>query len=423
MARKRRLSMPVVVLSIVVLMGLALLVSGAAQFAIGDLPPTVWLPNYANGRCGSTSDRAVLEFDMSDAAIYDEGWVADDHIKEFGCDWNTPRCSLRYKFGSTIGTFKAFRCEADAVYPRDSDKCIQLQKYGTFSSMPEKNTWHDLGFYDEHPDERANTHKIVIIASDRIGKLNKGDLVVQIRANVYNLESVTDRNLATTGVGTCNIDYMHKDFTFTKQTINDMFAKGDISKDNVIPFGRSFSYIASASKVEGELRRDIIKYKGRWVYVEQVGWVCPLEEGVNGRTYANCGGGGEKASDIVCVPTMINCAPDGKSIVSVEEKECTWYSGVPRGRVQNEDGEWCLWSCVNNKLKASDCQEMETCGIGENWSFEEKQCVKTGSELPSLPTVELLPEWVVPVLVILGFAIVGLLAVLLIGRITKKNGN
>lgn len=405
-------------LTLIVLLGVGLAVfSSGNLLAIGDAPPTVYLPNYAGGICMGTTEVPVLTYDMSDASLM----TGNDHMREFYCNYNTPQCKVEYKLGSTIGFLKVYKCPQEVLFPQNSDECNIIEDIGRAEFAPQENVWHSLGTFNYNENIWSNDEKIVVVADDGLlgGNLESGDLQIRLSADEYNLISISDRNKLTSAVSTCDLDNLGRELTMTKEEINGLFSSGSITADKQVKFGRTFSYIASASRVESALQPNIIKYSGKWVYVDAPGGYCPLNEGEDGRIYADCGDSRKSASDIICLPNSPYCQSDGKGFIEAEEKECTWYSGVPTSRAPNKDGEYCMWRCDAGKLVDYDCQEIKDCPEGQKWSYDAGKCVKTGSALPPVPIVETLPQWVIPVLIMLGFLGLGIATYVIIGRKKK----
>ena len=368
----------------------AMAISG--MFAItGDTKPTnVYTAQSDNGRCSPNHPNFELAnspYDPAEGSLMGESiWFGvsyhpDSRRTTIYCDVNAPECRATiqiYKAGGmAVGV-----CPISASIRNKDDlknKCPTFNRdYGAMLFGIPKTV--DTIAFNKNTYYWKNNEKLVILTGSYVPI---GGFSIKVVADVHDLLGLTSDNFATTGVGTCNLNYMNADATVSQSEVSDLVASGVILDNNVF-FGQEVNYITGLSKVY-DTTRIVQKSNGEWVYIRNIdmgqGVICPLDKTIDGKTYTDCGDPKYEAS-IICMPYMVSgdrqCSEDGTEWTT-EELTCTWYGGgVPSGYIQNGD-QMCLAKCEDGEIVYHSCRDILDCETGYEFNPSLNRCVLIGS--------------------------------------------
>jgi len=221
------------------------------------------------------------------------------------------------------------------------------------------DTWGSNNVYREtdfnyNSNFWTNKEKVVVISNDKfIGELEEGDAIVKIMGQVYNLQSLSGDNYATSSIGTCDVDYLTNAATYILEDREEAERKGSMSTNGVVHFDNSISVISGARIIPYTV--NIIEYKNTWVYVRAVGELCEIKKADNGDYFADCRDA-IYDEEIICRPSTVGCSVDGRTKGEAEGASCSWYSGVPGKTYPDGEDNICKWKCVDGKLEKYDCK-------------------------------------------------------------------
>ena len=360
-------------------------------FTVGSGKPTnVYIPLWDSAFCLKGATQTLTTYDMSDATYSS---IAGSHYHAFYCKLNTEECNLKYDQEGFLDHY--YICTVD-VSVDERDVLDNPNKYTCISDTWGSNNVYRETDFNYNSNFWTNKEKVVVISNDKfIGELEEGDAIVKIMGQVYNLQSLSGDNYATSSIGTCDVDYLTNAATYILEDREEAERKGSMSTNGVVHFDNSISVISGARIIPYTV--NIIEYKNTWVYVRAVGELCEIKKADNGDYFADCRDA-IYDEEIICRPSTVGCSVDGRTKGEAEGASCSWYSGVPGKTYPDGKDNICKWKCVDGKLEKYDCKKQQNCAGDEYWDYEDG-CVKIGGT-GDVTIDKDLPEWLIPLLVI-----------------------
>ena len=343
---------------------------------------------------------------MSDAPQNSEG----THNKEIHCTANSKFCTLDWKTQGTLSSLVFRVCPSDVDWDspdtsyNDLSRCTYDNLGVTYADRQGSFKFNDFGqFYF------TDNEYVVVQAHDKLGELESNDLIIDVSAQIYNLESETGYGLASTTVGTCDLNNLGREGSILQAELKELQDKG-YANGYILGFDRTFNYISgNAGTINSP---DIIKRDNIWVYVLKAGTVCPLDESLSGYTYADCSRP-ITANEIVCVPSSPYCSDDGTQKIAPEDSTCSAFGGTIDGYNPDGTGKQCLWKCIDGKNVPYDCINPEECPSGTYFNLDTGNCDEYSTGEGGAENEQLL-KWIIVAGIIAFVGVVGFILLIVI---------